>query len=85
MEPDLTILLDAPAEIGMQRAAARGDGDRMDSQALSFYRRVRDGYLCLAEQHPARFVVIDANRSLEQVRESIGQEMDRFYSANRDQ
>ena len=80
MEPDLTILLDAPAEIGLQRAADRGEGDRMDSQELSFYRRVRQGYLALAERHPARFVVIDANRSLQQVQSSIRQEIDRFLN-----
>jgi dTMP kinase len=80
MEPDLTILLDAPAEIGLQRAADRGEGDRMDSQELSFYRRVRQGYLALAERQPARFVVIDANRSLQQVQSSIRQEIDRFIS-----
>ena len=80
IEPDLTILLDAPAEIGMQRAADRGEGDRMDSQELSFYRRVRKGYLKLAKQHPARFAIVDASRSLEQVQASITVEVDRFFS-----
>ena len=39
-EPDMTLLLDAPAEIGMERAAARGEGDRMDNEELAFYQRV---------------------------------------------
>lgn len=73
-EPDLTILLDAPAELGMQRTAERGNGDRMDSQELAFYRRVRDGYLALAEAHPARFAVIDASRPLADVQDSIRQQ-----------
>jgi len=80
LEPDLTILLDAPAEIGMQRAANRGEGDRMDSQELTFYRRVREGYLALAGNHPARFAVVDASRTLDEVQVSIGQEIDRFFS-----
>jgi dTMP kinase len=71
-EPDLTILLDAPAETGMARAAARGDGDRMDNEELAFYRRVRTGYLRLARQHPDRFAVIDASRPLDEVRADIG-------------
>lgn len=71
VEPDLTILLDAPAETGMARAAARGDGDRMDNEALAFYQRVRSGYLRLARQHPDRFVVIDASRPLDEVRADI--------------
>jgi len=82
VEPDLTVLLDAPAELGMQRAAARGNADRMDSQAMSFYQRVRNGYLALAKQHPERFVVIDASGTLEQVRASIAAEMQSILDDN---
>jgi len=80
LEPDLTLLLDAPAEIGMQRAADRGEADRMDSQELSFYRRVREGYLTLADMHPERFAVVDASRPLEQVQESIATAIAEFFS-----
>lgn len=80
LEPDMTILLDAPAEIGMQRAAARGDADRMDSQELSFYRRVRSGYLTLANAHPDRFAVVDASQPLDQVQASIAVEVSRFFN-----
>lgn len=82
VEPDLTILLDAPAELGMRRAAARGNADRMDSQARSFYQRVRIGYLDLAKRYPERFVVIDASGTLEQVRASIMAEMQSLFSNN---
>jgi dTMP kinase len=80
LEPDLTVLLDAPAEIGVQRAQARGEGDRMDNEALTFYERVRAGYLALAERYPARFVVIDAARPLDDVRAQIESEMVQFFS-----
>lgn len=80
LEPDMTILLDAPAEIGMQRAVARGDADRMDSQELSFYRRVRSGYLTLANAHPDRFAVVDASQPLDQVQASIAVEVSRFFN-----
>jgi dTMP kinase len=79
LEPDLTLLLDAPAEIGLQRAADRGNGDRMDSQELSFYRRVREGYLALAAKHPGRFSVVDASCPLQQVQASIAVAMARFF------
>lgn len=75
IEPDLTILLDAPAEIGMRRAQARGRGDRLDNEDLAFYRRVRNGYLTLADTYPGRFVVIDASRSIAEVQRSIRDKM----------
>lgn len=80
LEPDLTLLLDAPAEVGLRRAAERGDADRMDSQELAFYKRVRAAYLALAEQQPSRFAVVDASRPLADVQQSIAVEMDRFFN-----
>ncbi len=74
-EPHITLLLDAPAEIGMQRAAQRGAGDRMDNEELAFYRRVRKAYLDLAERHPERFVVIDASQDLDSVQADIAAAM----------
>ena len=71
IEPDLTILLDAPAEIGLERAKMRGDADRMDSQALEFYRRARQGYLALAERFSERFEVVDASVDIAAVQVSI--------------
>jgi dTMP kinase len=71
LEPDLTLLLDAPAEVGLQRAAARGSADRLESEQQSFYQRVRAGYLELAAAHPQRFRVVDASVSLAEVRAEV--------------
>ena len=71
LEPDLTILLDAPAELGMARAGARGKTDRLESEQASFYARVRDGYLALAKKEPQRFCVVDASRPLAEVQAAI--------------
>ncbi|MDE0742669.1 MAG: dTMP kinase [Woeseiaceae bacterium] len=76
MQPDLTILLDAPAEIGMQRAKQRGTMDRMESEDISFYERVRNGYLTLASEHKERFVVIDASQALKSVQTEIAFHLD---------
>jgi len=76
MQPDLTILLDAPAEIGMQRAKQRGTTDRMESEDISFYERVRNGYLTLASEHKERFVVIDASQALKSVQTEIAFHLD---------
>jgi dTMP kinase len=79
VEPDMTLLLDAPAEIGMERAAARGNGDRMDNEELAFYQRVRAGYLTLADMHPERFAVVDASRPLADVQVSIEAELETLF------
>jgi len=71
LEPDLTILLDAPASVGMGRAERRGATDRLESEQTSFYERVREGYLSLAKAEPRRFAVIDASRTLPEVQAGI--------------
>jgi len=81
LEPDMTLLLDAPAEVGMQRAAARGGGDRMDNEELAFYRRVRAAYLDIAKAQPNRFVVIDANRPLDRVQGDIAVAMQTVFES----
>jgi len=82
VEPDLTLLLDAPAEVGMQRTVIRGTGDRMDNETLAFYQRVRDGYLTLARQHPVRFAVVDASRPLAEVQQTIAAKLRQFLNDN---
>jgi dTMP kinase len=71
LRPDLTILLDAPVEIGMSRADSRGNPDRLDVERADFYTRVRASYLQLAESEPERFVIVDAAGSLNEVSASI--------------
>ena len=82
LQPDLTILLDAPAEIGMDRAGRRGAADRLEIEKTDFYARVRDGYLALADSEPERFAVIDASQSLEQVQAAIGENVGRLMNDN---
>lgn len=62
--PHITFLLDVPAEIGIQRAMSRisktgMEPDRFERESLEFHRRVRNGYLMLAEMEPGRIKVID--------------------------
>jgi dTMP kinase len=65
--PDRTLLFDLPAEAARgrgqspRRQATAGGVDRIDAEALEFYRRVRAGYLGLAAAEPARFRVIDSS------------------------
>jgi dTMP kinase len=59
--PDLTIVLDVPAEIGLGRFAS--PADRIESEPREFHERVRRGFRALAEAEPHRYLVVDASRS----------------------
>ena len=69
LAPDCTLLLDLPAAAGLARARERGgDGaDRFEAEAVSFFEKVRAGYLTLARREPARIQVIDAAGPLSEV------------------
>jgi dTMP kinase len=74
LRPDLTLLLDAPIEIGAARAAARdgqGKRDRFEQERQDFFERVRNAYLERARSQPGRFAVIDATADRESVQQAI--------------
>lgn len=71
MEPDMTIVLDAPVQTLKQRAHNRGAGERFDNLDESFLERVRAGYLWEAKQR--KYPVIFANNSIEKVSDAIWQ------------
>ena len=83
LNPDMTVLLDAPAEVGMRRAEKRGETDRLESEQMSFYTRVRGRYLALAEREPERFVVIDASEPLEAVQVQIAAQIDHLIQRSK--
>ncbi len=64
LKPDLTIILDIPVEVGMQRATARrgtGAPDRFEAEDIKFHQQLRDAYRQIAAAEPQRCVLIDAN------------------------
>ena len=72
--PDLTLVLDLPAKIGIERAhQRRGDGksDVFERQSLEFHERLREAFLGFAKAAPERFAVINANGDEENVRQRI--------------
>jgi len=81
LRPDLTLLLDAPVETGMQRAHNRGSLDRFESEQMAFFQRVRLAYLTRAEQSPKRYHVIDASLPLAEVQVRIRQAIDKLCAA----
>lgn len=76
--PDLTLYLDVTPEVGLQRARARGELDRIEQESLDFFNRTRARYLALAQSDP-RIVVIDATQSLEQVTQQIGDVVTKWF------
>lgn len=72
LQPDLTLLLDLPVALGLERAGRRSmAADRFEKETLAFFERVRTVYLQRAKRYPARYRIIDAGRSLEAVRAEI--------------
>jgi len=70
-QPDLTILLDVPVEVGMERVRQRGEKDRFEEEDRAFFQRVREAYLARAARYPARFLVIDASQDTDRVSRQI--------------
>ncbi len=71
LRPDVTLLLDAPIEIGMSRACKRAELDRFEEEKIGFFNRVRDNYLERAKADPERFIVLDASQTLEAVQADL--------------
>ena len=73
LKPDLTILLDLDAKIGIERAKSRQSGelDRIENESLAFFEAVRNGYLELAKKEPERFKTIDGLLSVDAIKKII--------------
>lgn len=82
LHPDLTLLLDLPVQHGLLRAKDRSDPDRFESEAASFFDRVRSVYLDRAAESPDRFQVVDASQPLEQVQACIARKLDDFIRSH---
>jgi dTMP kinase len=81
LRPDLTILIDCEASVGLGRARSRIDAqsgpreERFELEALEFHQRVRDGYLAIARQEPRRFIRVDGSGSIEEISASIADQV----------
>src|SRR5437762_9930624 len=73
LQPDLTILLDLPVEVGLARAGRRAPHDRLEAEVREFHDRVRAGYLEMAGAGPRRSVRVDADGSPEEVARRVAE------------
>lgn len=71
VSPDLTVLLDLDAGRGLARAADGAEPDRLESAGIDFHRSVREAYRRRAEVEPGRYLVLDANRPVEELHAAI--------------
>ena len=72
LEPNLTIILDLPVEVGLERAEDRGiGGTRYEKMGIEFHKRLRDGFLQIAANNPHRCAILDATQSIEEISEYI--------------
>jgi dTMP kinase len=67
LAPDLTLLLDAPVTLALERRAGAGNANRLDAEDAAFHERVRQGFLALARESEGSWRVIDATRPLDSV------------------
>ena len=70
ISPDLTFYMDISAELSRERISDR-EMDRMESESIDFFKKVREGYLQIAHDNPERVVVLDANKTIDELHESI--------------
>lgn len=71
LQPDITLLFDVPVEVSLQRLAGARTPDKFEAQGIEFFAKLRAQYLARAAQYPQRFRVIDASRSLEEVKKTV--------------
>lgn len=82
LQPSLTLLLDVPIEVGLQRTKKRGSkGDRFEQQQLDFKQAVRRTYLQRAEKYPQRIKLIDASKPVSEVQKDVLQSVEAFLQA----
>ena len=69
--PDVTILLDLPAEVGIARKKNQAELDRMEQESLEFHKKVAEGYRTLAKRDPERIQTIDATLPIDTICDMI--------------
>lgn len=72
VKPDLTLVFDLPAQVGLDRAHARAGAEmRFESKGMAFHERLRDGFRAIADGEPERCAVIDATASMDAVEAAV--------------
>ncbi len=75
--PDLTVVIDVPTEVSLARLKQRASDlpDRMERENVDFYKKIREGYLVLAQGMPERFIVVDGTKTQDTIEKKIWAEV----------
>ncbi len=71
LTPDLILLLDLPVQDGLIRRREEGDWNRLDAYEVEFHQRVREGYLSMAADDPARWLIVDAAAPMDEIQAEL--------------
>lgn len=87
LKPDLTLFFDISVKEAISRTNSRSDGggeqkNRMDSETVEFYERVREAYLQIAENEPERFCVVDASGAIDEIKKKVLELVTEFLKEN---
>ena len=78
LRPDLTLLIDVPVEVGLERTRRRAEWNRFENtEKLAFFEQVRNAYLALAADEPDRFAIVDGSGSVEDADVTIREVVER--------
>jgi dTMP kinase len=83
LTPDLIVLLDVPASVGLNRARGRGPADKLERESMDFHERVRQAFRGLAEAAPRRYLVLDATRPPAELAATVRAAVERLLHGRR--
>lgn len=81
LRPDMTFILDIDVELGLERAGRRGELDRFETEAISFFERVRAQYRQRAEENPSAYSIINAGQELTGVQSDLSLALDQLLAS----
>ena len=70
LKPDITFLVDLPAEIGLSRISKQ-DADRLEMESIEFHKKVRVGFIEIAKREKERYIIVDGTKSVEEIHNEI--------------
>ena len=83
LTPDLVVLLDLPASVGLSRVLGRGAADKLERESIDFHERVRHAFRRLAEAEPRRYLVLDASRPPSELADTVLAEVQKLLNGRR--